>query len=136
MIRITKAVTSGHLRIVQELQQAIFIADDHERLTDTTWFIARDSSFPVGFAGCRVVKDYMYLCLCGVLPSHRGLGLQKRFLKIREKHARLLDLTQSITYTLLTNHVSSNNLITAGYSLYQPEFKYRGDYVLYWYKEL
>ena len=55
-----------------------------------------------------------------ILPEHRGNGLQRRLLKVRERKARQLGWTSVITDTT-DNVPSANNLIKAGYRLFEPE---------------
>lgn len=57
------------------------------------WWIAYDGELPVAFAG--IAQSYRwgdagYLCRAGVIRSHRGQGLQKRLIRIREAKARRL----------------------------------------------
>lgn len=101
------------------------------------WWLAYLEKEPVGFAG--IVPSSMglgigYLKRAGVLPEHRGKGLQKRLLKVRETKARRVGWTRVITDTT-DNVPSANNLMKAGYRLFAPEpwaFKHS----LYWTKTL
>lgn len=111
------------------------------------WLGAEPNEAPVAFAGyvdlgfpdlndTRFAREpgVGYLKRCGVLSGFRG-GLQRRFLRVREAHAKRLGLTRMITDTT-ENIASSNNLISAGYKLYTPEEPWAFNNSLYWYKEL
>jgi len=101
------------------------------------WWIAYRCDEPAGFAGIvpsSIGLGVGYLKRAGVLPWHRGNGLQRRLLKVREAKARKLGWSRIITDTT-DNVPSANNLIAAGYRLFQPRpwaFKHS----LYWTKEL
>jgi len=101
------------------------------------WWLAYCGNEPVGFAGITpstIGPGVGYLKRAGVLPAHRGHGLQRRLLRVRERRARELGWRSVITDTT-DNVPSSNNLIKAGYRLFEPHpwaFKHS----LYWRKEL
>jgi GNAT superfamily N-acetyltransferase len=101
------------------------------------WWIAYACKEPAGFAGITpstIGPGVGYLKRAGVLPAHRGHGLQRRLLKVREARARKLGWSSVITDTT-DNVPSANNLIASGYRLFSPEpwaFKHS----LYWMKEL
>lgn len=102
------------------------------------WWIAFDGLTPVAFAAStasRQWSDAGYMSRCGVVESHRGRGLQKRLLKVREKHARKQGMNWAVSDTR-DNLPSANNLIASGYRLYAPgkPWSYRG--ALYWRKKL
>ena len=87
------------------------------------WWIAYvDGIIPIGFAGLvRSVSwwDCGYLCRGGVLSDYRGMGIQKRLIKVRELKAKSLNWNWLITDTR-DNPASANNLISAGFKLYNP----------------
>jgi GNAT superfamily N-acetyltransferase len=74
-----------------------------------------------------------YLKRAGVLHSHRGRGLQRRMLRLRERKARSLGFTTVITDTT-DNIPSANNLIAAGYFLWDGAWAF--PHSLYWRKHL
>lgn len=77
-----------------------------------------------------------YLVRAGVLEAHRGHGLQRQFLRLREKAAKRMGVTRIATNTIASNVPSSNNLIRSGYELYEPANPYGGYDTLYWHKRL
>lgn len=101
------------------------------------WWIAYHDREPVGFAGITpstIGPGVGYLKRAGVLPAHRGHGLQRRLLKVRERKARELGWASIITDTT-DNVPSANNLIRAGYRLFEPQpWAFRSS--LYWRKDL
>ena len=59
-------------------------------------------------------------------------------IKAREEKAKRLGLYELVSYTVLDNFISSNNLIKEGFLLYVPEEgeDFAGLDVLYWQKYL
>ncbi|HYA07750.1 MAG TPA: GNAT family N-acetyltransferase [Xanthobacteraceae bacterium] len=103
------------------------------------WWIAWKGNNPVGFAGLRLSQSTPgtgYLHRAGVLPRHRGNGLQVRFIRLREAMARKLGMSRMVTDTT-DNIPSANSLIRAGYRLFTPVQQWAfGDQSLYWEKAL
>lgn len=71
-------------------------------------------------------SDVCYLSRAGVAPWARGQGLQRRFIRTRERWARTWDARWIITDTHPANIRSANNLIRCGYSLYVPATPWAG----------
>ena len=102
------------------------------------WWIAYDDALPIGFAGVMQSNrwtDTGYLCRSGVLPSHRGRGIQKRLIRAREAKARKLKWRWLITDTY-KNPASSNSLIRQGYQIFTPSAPWGFDSAIYWRKAL
>jgi GNAT superfamily N-acetyltransferase len=102
------------------------------------WWLAYLDKDPVAFAG--VVPSYRYenagyLKRSGVLPDHRGHGLQKRFFKVREQKARKIGWTMLVSETTDTIW-SGNNFIRAGYMMFEPSERWAFKNSLYWKKVL
>lgn len=93
---------------------------------DAYWWIAYHEGTAIGMAGLdfwnppNVVVPSAFLARVGVLTEYRGLGLQSRFIKTREKQAVEDGYNRIITYTSIENIHSANNLIKHGYRLYTP----------------
>ena len=137
MITIARAIRIADFDAVEKMQKDVFVADECVELTGTTWWVARDNGTPIGFIGLQVEENYGYIATCGVLPSHRGLGLQRRLIKRTEAFAWNNNLREMVTYTLPGNSASSNNFIALGYKLYEPEDPFAGDdAAIYWFKNL
>ena len=125
---------TNDLRLIAKLDHVIFgpIGDTAVELDNATWWVAYANGSPVAFAGLSKFGGCWFLRRVGVVTSHRGNGLQKRLIKVRVKHAKRADPKLSVvTYTVLDNHPSSNNLIATGFRLYEPSQRYVGK-VLYW----
>lgn len=107
------------------------------------WWIAYSNREPAAFAALAeayATPNLGYLKRAGVLPEHRGKGLQLRLIRVREAYARKLGCTGMITDTT-NNPASANTLIKAGYRLYQPANPWAftcdmGQHSLYWEKNL
>lgn len=72
-----------------------------------------------GVVGSSFGPGYAYLKRSGVLKAHRGNGLQRRLIRLREAWARKAGYHTVMTDTR-GNTPSSNNLIAAGYRLFDP----------------
>ena len=102
------------------------------------WWVAYDGTEPVGFASLYASNrwsDAGYLSRAGVTRSHRGRGLQKRLIRVRERRARDLGWRWLITDTW-NNPPSQNSLIACGYRTFTPSKPWAGDGVTYWRKKL
>lgn len=76
-----------------------------------------------------------YLSRAGVLPAFRGLGLQRRLVRVRERWARAHGFYAMVTDTR-GNAASSNTLIRCGYRLWEPDAPWSYDDASYWYRVL
>lgn len=81
------------------------------------------------------VPNIAYLKRAGVLLPHRGQGLQRRFVRVREALARRLGFTSIVTDTT-DNPSSANNLIACGYRIYKPQGPWGFNHTIYWSKQL
>lgn len=107
-------------------------------LEDHVWWLAYVDGRVAGYAGLRVCKTeggYGFLARAGVLREHRGQGLQRRLIRVRDREARRLGLRRSITYTSQRNYASANNLISCGYRLYDPQYRFGVKDAMYFIKE-
>lgn len=102
------------------------------------WWVAFEGDIPVAFAGLTLSlqdPENGYLCRAGVLPSHRGRGLQQRLLKARERKAKALGL-KALTTDTYDNPHSSNNLISSGFRMFSPAVVYGLPGACYWRKPI
>lgn len=102
------------------------------------WWIAYDGELPVGFAG--IVQSHRwcdtgYFCRAGVIRSHRGKGLQKRLIRVREAKAKRLGWNWLISDTY-RNPPSANSLIRCGFQTFTPSCPWAFDGAIYWRKKL
>ena len=124
--------------IIQDLQSICFGNDPKQEIEDTEWWIAYYKNMPVAFGGIKASSQYKqvgYLCRCGVIPEHRGYGLQKRLIRVRVNYARKTGWGWVVTDTT-DNIPSSNNLISCGFRLYSPSNPWSFKNALYWIKSL
>lgn len=104
------------------------------------WFVGFDGPKAVCYASVKLLSatdaGTAFLSRCGVLPSHRGQGLQKRLIKARERAARNAGATHILTYTVTWNAHSMNSLFSCGYRAYIPALKWGGSGAVYFSKPL
>lgn len=108
---------------------------------DTMWWLVYfgDEDCVAAFAGLRTcaVEKRGYLCRAGVLPAHRGAGLQLKLIKTRITAARAAGMRSVVTDTVPGNYHSANNLIRAGFTLFNPATPWAGlEHSLFWRLEL
>jgi GNAT superfamily N-acetyltransferase len=130
------------LELIRRLDADVFpkgvLLDDHD-LKTSAWWVVWYKGKAVGYAGAKVLgsQGLVYFVRSGVVPYARGKGMQEALIQARINWARKQPkVTSLITYTLFSNHPSSNNLIKRGFELYTPEDNWVGDDVLYWMLEL
>lgn len=136
-LRVLRA-SAKHAEVLRALHTLTFPHDDHEDYDSGYWWIVWDGCEPVAFAGMRQAitgPGAVYLSRCGVLRSHRGQGLQTVLLRRRLTHAKREGFEGAISTTYL-NTVSANNLIRAGFRLYDPVTPWGLKGTCYWHKAL
>jgi GNAT superfamily N-acetyltransferase len=121
------------------LQKQCLPYDDPFSTTSGYWWLAySETGALAGFAGLVPSlrwSDCGYLCRAGVLPSHRGQGLQKKLIKARIRQAKKLGMNWLVTDTY-DNPPSANSLISTGFQMFNPTKPWGGQGVLYWRKKL
>ncbi len=91
---------------------------------------------PVAYCGFRHWHtDRAFLNRAGVVRQYRGLGLQLRMIRLRERRARAEGYVRLLTYTVAGNVPSANNLIKAGYRQWVPSGGAE-EGVDHWYRDL
>jgi GNAT superfamily N-acetyltransferase len=124
-IRIHK-LGSEDIGLILDLDRLVFPADAPPMLMSAEWWVAAEyggehGPREVGYAGAAIWSGALYLCRAGVLPSARGQGLQRRFIRVRERWARKAGLLRAYSYTHHASLSSANNLIACGYKLHKPD---------------
>jgi GNAT superfamily N-acetyltransferase len=138
-IKKVNAVNEDISKILIYLQKKCLPGDSLFDISTGYWWIVYDENMlPIGFAG--MVRSYRwndcgYLCRAGIIEEHRGHGIQKKLLKIREKQAKKLGWNWLITDTT-DNPASSNSLINCGFKLYAPQKPWGYTQTLYWRKRI
>lgn len=127
------------IALLKRLHLDTFPSDSFPEFGAGWWWVMRDDTeLPLGFCGMQPSSkfvDAVYLVRAGVIPKARGLGLQARMIRVRERHARRLGMRWAITYTYC-NPASANSLIRCGYRIYEPSAPWGGDGSIYWRKPL
>lgn len=102
------------------------------------WWLTYHEGEPVAFCGMLPSQQWKktgYLYRVGVLKDHRGKGLQQRLIAVRERYARQLGWTHTVSDTN-ENIPSANSLIRRGYIMYEPKLAYGLSTAIYWKKTL
>jgi len=126
---------------VLALDEQCFPSDHRPALENSLWWVVWRGKEPVGYAGLRVCegaqnKGLGFLSRAGVVAKHRGRGLQRRLIRVREAEARSLGLVELVTYVAHWNCPSINSLVACGYRFYRPAHKWGGAASVYLRKKL
>lgn len=126
---------------VLALDEVCFPHDDRVSVADSLWWLVWRGKEAVAYAGLRPCKNEHnagvgFLCRVGVVPRHRGRGLQKRLVRAREAAARAIGLGELVTYCVPWNCASINSLVACGYRFYRPGTKWGGAGAVYLRKRL
>lgn len=137
-IKILEVDGKKHAFSILRLQEETFPYDDKTSADEGFWWLAYDGKAIVAFVQMTHVESWPYtgyISRVGVLPSHRGKGLQKRLMRACERKAKQLGWTRMIS-TTYNNPPSTNNFIALGYKTYEPNIRWGADGTNYWVKEL
>ena len=122
------------------LDKILFPSDTRSKLKESYVWVVRHRRKPVGFAGLKLFQKpgevYGMLSRAGILPTHEGRGLHKKLIRKRLALCSSLGLKRIISYTLVDNYISANNLIRCGFKLYWPDPPWAGSKSIYWVKYL
>lgn len=126
---------------VLALDEICFPHDDRVNVIDSLWWIVWQGEEAVAYAGlrpCQVEHNagLGFLCRVGVVPEHRGRGLQKRLIRVREAAAKAIGLEELVSYCVPWNCASLNSLVACGYKFYRPATKWGGAGAVYLHKKL
>lgn len=129
--------------VLKELHNETFGSSAPQVEPERGWwwlaFSADERRDIAGFCGLTPTysqpSDVAYLKRAGVLLSHRGQRLQRRFVRVREARARKEGFATIVTDTT-DNPSSANNLIACGYRIYRPDAPWAFPESIYWYKDL
>jgi predicted acetyltransferase len=131
--RVNTRQSSVQMRLSQ-LQKKCLPYDKTYDTNHGYWWIASQDGVDCGFAGLVYSSrwsDCGYLVRCGVLPNHRGFGLQKKFIRVRIRQAKALGLNWLITSTY-DNPASANSLISCGFKMFNPTNPWMAKNTSYW----
>ena len=118
-----KIVKTTNEDLVQDLHDELFPGTEFDG--DDFW-VVREGNTPVGFATGRAstVGHWYFLARAGVLKAHRGQGLQKRLIRVREAFAKREGYEGSLTYAANWNTPSIASLLKCGFVIYDPYDKH------------
>lgn len=117
----------GYVDKIKWMDRICFPTDSPVSFDGAYWWFAFDEDqIPVGYAALSFFPQTgnAFLSRVGVLPTGRGHGLHKRFIRARERFAVGEGYARIVTYTAANNVFSGNNLIACGYRLYIPPFEW------------
>lgn len=133
MIRIRGVTSAAKLADVVALEARCLPCDTPYPLAGASWWLAEEDGVPVGFAGAKLwpLDGHVYLARAGVVPSARGRGVQKRLIRARVAWAKKLGARGCYTYTI-DNPASANALISCGFRMFEPLYRWGGSTAVYW----
>ncbi|MBS4046580.1 MAG: GNAT family N-acetyltransferase [Alphaproteobacteria bacterium] len=104
------------------------------------WLVYNGVGQAVGYCGLYPSYRYAnagYLIRAGVAAKHRGNGLQKRMIRVREAKARRLGWDWLFSDTC-ENPASANSLAACGFRMFEPKLPWNSNHklALYWRKRL
>lgn len=128
----TRLSKSNNLFLINRLDKEIFPSDERYNFSDCELWVLWHNKKPIGFCAMKYIKGSIcYFVRAGVIETFQGYGLQKKLIKARIKEALKNKTKKIITYTTLDNISSARNLISCGFKLFIPEYKWINEDVLY-----
>lgn len=110
-----------------------------QNVEDHWWFVDTVGNAIAGIAGAKPeTKSALFLGPCVVFPEFRGRGIQREFIRARERLGRQEGFEWAVSYTSYQNYASSNNFVQSGYRLAEPwePTREKDGIFLYWRKRL
>jgi GNAT superfamily N-acetyltransferase len=131
-------VARDELRDLHEL--TFFNSASQPNLYEGHWWLVADvdKKLNVAFAGlvpATYTPNTGYFNRVGVLHVARGHRLQKRLLTVVERRARKNGWTSIISDTT-DNPPSANAMISGGYKIFEPAYRWAFSHSIYWKKDL
>ena len=134
-----RRANADDLKHVEALQMRFRKSDGMPVLSldGNSWWLVWHRRKPVAYTGVRVLGEAAWITACGVVPQHRGHGLQRRMTRAACRFAKRLQCSVLYTHTVNGNPYSVNNLIAVGFrNCIPPREHYGYCYgkrdVLYW----
>lgn len=131
-MRLRRATDQDSLEV--HAMQATCLPGDQPIPMSGYWWVIPGVAF-CAVKSCSYPGEW-YLSRSGVLPAHRGQGLQARMVRVRERFARSQGGRWIMSDTHRDNMASSNTLIRCGYRLFSPREPWALPDSLYWRKRL
>ena len=102
------------------------------------WWVAIEGVNIVGFAGLTPFDDIntCLMCRAAVVSKYNRTDLHRRLVRVRERIGKRDGNLRIVSFVTRDNTVSSNDLISLGYMLYDPPEEYGPPDSLYFQKFL
>ena len=124
MIAFRPATSSEDEGQVARMDRLCFPLDTPPTFAGANWHIGWDGEEPACYCAWKPVDhdgvQVGFLYRGGVLPAHRGHGLQREMIRLREKEMLQRRIAISVTYTDADGAASMRSLIAEGYRPYAP----------------
>jgi GNAT superfamily N-acetyltransferase len=136
---LSRVIRTRDRPLILKMEQVCFNDEslDEDDAREHIWFVAFVNGKPAGYAGLKTWDGFTgFLSRAGVLPEFRGLGLQKRLIKSRQRYAKRIGIRWLVTYTAIDSAASQNSLISCGYRPYRPEYPWAGAEWIYFRRKL
>lgn len=115
------------IRWLRWLDAEIFPTDMPSVVGTANWFLGWDNDTAVAFCGWKPYLLDLELVgfhyRSGVLSTHRGLGLQRKMIELRESEMIRSNIKVAVTYTEVYSAASMTSLINMGYRPYEANEK-------------
>jgi GNAT superfamily N-acetyltransferase len=142
-LRLRRALSGADFEAISSLDRVCFRSDEPIEVPGPTlWWVAEALGKNRGGRGGRrweiVAYAGLYVCRqpqnlgmgflnrVAVTPDFRGQGIQKRLIRCRLRGAWDLGVREVVTYTVPWNPASGNSLLSCGFRLYRPEYRWGG----------
>ena len=138
IIRRVDGLKDSQAALLKWLQIETLPGDTPIDVSCGAWWIVYFDGNPAGFCSIKRSSRWSnagYLCRAGVLRKFRGNGLQKKLIAVRLRYAKREGWGWAISDTY-NNPASTNSLISCGFRMYIPTYKYAGEGTIYWRKKL
>jgi len=115
------------IRWLRWLDAEIFPNDTPAVIGTANWFLAWNNDQAVAFCGWKPylldldIVGFHYRA--GVLSSHRGQGLQRKMIELRESEMIRSNIKVAVTYTEVYSAASMTSFINMGYRPYEATEK-------------
>jgi ribosomal protein S18 acetylase RimI-like enzyme len=124
MIDFRRAASHRDEEQISRMDAICFPLDTPAVISGARWLIGWDGDRAAAYCAWKIV-DHDGIAVGfhyrgGVLPDHRGRGLQRQMVRLREAEMREQGLKTAVTYTDADGAASMRNLIAEGYRPYVP----------------
>jgi len=124
-----RRATQDDIESIEQMDRVCFPFDKEYMFSwekNVSW-VSIDKSELVGYLSVHPLRrGVWFFSRVGVMPSHRGQGLQRKLMATMERHGRAAGWRSIVTYTAGHNGYSTHNILSAGYRTYEPRKSYVG----------